>query len=100
MMNEHVGVARRAFLHSRVCPAGFAATDWLTRLALSALSIRRKYHESVMSIVMGSSLRRDEEDEAPLHHCKDRPYLSANSWWDSTLSILTPSTTVPRFCIS
>jgi hypothetical protein len=53
-MNEHVGVARRALLHSKVCPAGFVPT-------LSAPSIRKKYHESVMSIVMGSSLCRDEE---------------------------------------
>jgi hypothetical protein len=60
-MNEHVGVARRAFLHSKACPVGFAAIGGLTRLALFTPSIRGKHHESVMSIVMGSSLCRDEE---------------------------------------
>jgi hypothetical protein len=45
---------KRAFPHSKAPSAGFWTTPQLTRLALSSTSIRRKRHESVMSIVMGS----------------------------------------------
>src|SRR5215467_8415412 len=64
VMNRHIEVARRAFYHSKGRPAGFATTAWLTRLALSTPSIRRKYHENVMSIVIGGSMRRDEAPAA------------------------------------
>src|SRR5437016_5984910 len=40
----------RAFPNSKALPAGFGATPQLRRLALSDTSIRRKRHESVMSI--------------------------------------------------
>jgi len=55
-MNEYVRVARRAFSGSKAHQARFEATPQLTRLALIGTSIRRKRHESVMSIVMGSDL--------------------------------------------
>ena len=42
----------RAFPHSKAQPAGFRATTQLMHLALSDPSLRRKRHESVMSLVM------------------------------------------------
>jgi len=39
-------------LNAKAQPEGFRATTQLTRLALSGPSIRRKCHESVMSLVM------------------------------------------------
>ncbi len=57
VMSEHVGGARSAFPHTKAHPAGFGATAQLTRLALPAPNIRRKCHESAMSIVMGSCMK-------------------------------------------
>jgi len=37
-------------------PAGFGVTAQLARLALSSMRIRRKRHESVMSIIMEEKL--------------------------------------------
>ncbi len=48
----------RAVPHSKAQLAGCGATPQLMDLALSGPSIRRKRHESVMSIVMGSGLKR------------------------------------------
>ena len=56
VMNEHVRVARRAFSGSKAHQAWFEATPRLRRLALVGTSIRRKRHESVMSIVMDHGL--------------------------------------------
>ena len=42
----------RVFPHSKAQSAGFRATIQLMHLALSDPSIRRKCHESVMSLVM------------------------------------------------
>jgi len=42
----------RAFHNSKAHPVGFRAAAQLRCLALSHLSIRRKCHESAMSIVM------------------------------------------------
>src|SRR5258707_11117279 len=47
----------RACPYSKAQPAGFRATPQLRCLALSRTSIRRKCHESVMSLVMGSDLK-------------------------------------------
>jgi len=58
VMGECVGVARKAVPHAKAHPAGCGATAQRTRLALSAPSLKRKCHESVMSIVMGSSPNR------------------------------------------
>jgi hypothetical protein len=44
----------RAFPHSRAQPAEFRATTRVMRLALSGPSIRRKRHESAISLVMES----------------------------------------------
>jgi len=54
VMSEHGEAARRAVPHPQVHTAGLRATPQVTRLALTAPSIRRKRHESAMSIVMGS----------------------------------------------
>jgi hypothetical protein len=58
VMSEHVGGARRAVPRAQAHPAGFGVTPQPTRLALSVPSIRRKRHESVMSLVMGSGPTR------------------------------------------
>ncbi len=42
----------RAFPNSKAHPAGFGATTQVTRLVLSSTVIRKKRHESVMSIVI------------------------------------------------
>jgi hypothetical protein len=51
----------RAFLNSKALPAGWEATAQLKRLALSATSIRRERHESVMSIVMEGTPNGDPD---------------------------------------
>jgi len=47
----------KAFPHAKVQPEGFWTTTQLRHLALSRASIRRKCHESVMSLVIGSDLK-------------------------------------------
>src|SRR5215467_13040164 len=57
-MSEHASVARRACPRAKAHPAGFETIPHLALLPLSGLSIRRKRHESVISIVMGSGPKR------------------------------------------
>jgi hypothetical protein len=45
----------RAFPHAKAHPAGLRATTQVAHLILSGPSIRRKCHESAMSIVMEAS---------------------------------------------
>jgi hypothetical protein len=45
----------RAFPHAKAHPAGLRATTQVTHLVLSGPPIRRKCHESAMSIVMEAS---------------------------------------------
>jgi len=66
VMGERVGVARRASPHAQAHPAGCRATSQLTRLALSAPSLKRKCHESVMSTVMGGGPTRWSTSERKL----------------------------------
>jgi len=47
--------------HAKALPAGCEATAQLRRLALSATSIGRKLHESVMSSVMAVALNAEQE---------------------------------------
>jgi hypothetical protein len=49
-----MSVSDIALPHAKALPAGCETTAQLRRLTLSDTSIRRKRHESVMSIVMGS----------------------------------------------
>ncbi|MFL5627399.1 MAG: hypothetical protein ACJ788_17625, partial [Ktedonobacteraceae bacterium] len=46
-----------ALPNSKAQSAGCGATPQLTRLILSAASIRRKRHENVMSLVVGHGLK-------------------------------------------
>jgi Ran GTPase-activating protein (RanGAP) involved in mRNA processing and transport len=48
----------RAFPHSKAQLEEFLTTTQVTRLALSGNSISRKCHESVMSSVMESGVKR------------------------------------------
>src|SRR5258708_23577958 len=53
---------------THVSPAGVGATPQLTRLALSAPSLKRKCHESVINLVIASSPKRCSTDEQE-HTC-------------------------------
>jgi hypothetical protein len=47
----------RAFPHAKAKPAAFHATAQVMRLVLADLSIKRKCHESAMSLVMEGGLK-------------------------------------------
>jgi len=56
--NEHLFLIMRAFPHSKAQLEEFLTTTQVTRLVLSGNSISRKCHESVMSSVMESDVKR------------------------------------------
>ncbi len=72
----------RTWPHAKVQPTGCRATTQLRRLVLSPLSIRRKCHESAMSIVMVYGVRTSPvgNSHTVVERCNRTADFAAPEW--------------------